>query len=325
MNNFLEKIKKINKKGDSQLILLSIIVSVVMWTFVTTSTNPSTNRTFRNIPVIIQNQDKLENAGYTIVSKDDIGSVTVRLTGSRDNIVSLNADDIQASINVMDAKEGINSLDVKIDKPSGIYLDYVDPNKINLNIQRIVQKTLPVNVVIADKLKDGKIVEVNEQKPKEIKIKGPESVINNVDRIEVNINEPEYLDGKIHNLNINVYDRKGKVIDGLDLDNKDVNLSFLVYETKKVKVDLRVRGQIANGYVETMRAISPENIIIKGQGELIKDIESISTKPVVLGNIKSSKYGEVQLDLPDGIEVYDGDDMINYKIEVTKIPEIKND
>lgn len=325
MNNFLEKIKKINKKGDSQLILLSIIVSVVMWTFVTTSTNPSTNRTFRNIPVIIQNQDKLENAGYTIVSKDDIGSVTVRLTGSRDNIVSLNADDIQASINVMDAKEGINSLDVKIDKPSGIYLDYVDPNKINLNIQRIVQKTLPVNVVIADKLKDGKIVEVNEQKPKEIKIKGPESVINNVDRIEVNVNEPEYLDGKIHNLNINVYDRKGKVIDGLDLDNKDVNLSFLVYETKKVKVDLRVRGQIANGYVETMRAISPENIIIKGQGQLIKDIESISTKPVVLGNIKSSKSGEVQLDLPDGIEVYDGDDMINYKIEVTKIPEIKND
>lgn len=325
MNNFLEKIKKINKKGDSQLILLSIIVSVVMWTFVTTSTNPSTNRTFRNIPVIIQNQDKLENAGYTIVSKDDIGSVTVRLTGSRDNIVSLNADDIQASINVMDAKEGINSLDVKIDKPSGIYLDYVDPNKINLNIQRIVQKTLPVNVVIADKLKDGKIVEVNEQKPKEIKIKGPESVINNVDRIEVNVNEPEYLDGKIHNLNINVYDRKGKAIDGLDLDNKDVNLSFLVYETKKVKVDLRVRGQIANGYVETMRAISPENIIIKGQGQLIKDIESISTKPVILGNIKTTKSGEVQLDLPDGIEVYDGDDMINYKIEVTKIPEIKND
>lgn len=325
MNNFLKKIKKLNKKGDSQLILLSIIVAVVMWTFVTTSTNPSTNRTFRNIPVIIQNQDKLERAGYTIVSKDDTASVTVRLTGSRDNIVSLKADDIQASVDVMNAKVGINSVDLKIDKPSGISLDYVDPNKINLNVQRLVQKTLPVNVVIADKLKDGKNVEINEQKPREIKIKGPESVINNVDRIEAHIDEPEYLDGKIHNLNINVYDRKGKVIEGLDLDYKDVNLSFLVYETKKVNVDLRVRGQIANGYVETMRAISPETIIIKGQGQLIKDIDSISTKPVILGNIKSSKTGEIQLDLPDGIEVYDGDDMINYKIEVTKIPEVKDD
>ena len=46
---------------------------------------------------------------------------------------------------------------------------------------------------------------------------------------------------------------------------------------------------------------------------------------MILGNIKTTKSGEVQLDLPDGIEVYDGDDMINYKIEVTKIPEIKND
>lgn len=325
MNKFLEKFKKMNGNSDKQLLILSIIVAIFMWAYVTTSTNPSTSRTFRNVPIIIQNQDKLEERGYTIVSKDDITSVNVRLTGSRDNIVNLKADDIQAAINVMDSRDGIKSVDVKIDTPSGISLESVDPSKVNLNIQRIIEKDMPVNVVIADKLKDGKIVEVNEQNPEVIKIKGPESAINQVDRIEAHIDDEEYLDGKIHNVNLQVLDKNGKVVEGVDLDYKDVNLSFLVYETKKVKVDLKVRGEVANGYVETLRAVSPDTVIIKGPGQLIRDIEEISTQTIIAGYIRSSKSGEVKLDLPEGVKVYDGDDSVNYKIEVQKIPNTNRD
>ncbi|WP_299034456.1 YbbR-like domain-containing protein [uncultured Anaerococcus sp.] len=325
MNKFLEKFKKINGNSDKQLLILSIIVAIFMWAYVTTSTNPSTSRTFRNVPIIIQNQDKLEERGYTIVSKDDITSVNVRLTGSRDNIVNLKADDIQAAINVMDSRDGIKSVDVKTDTPSGISLEWVDPSKVNLNIQRIIEKDMPVNVVIADKLKDGKIVEVNEQNPEVIKIKGPESAINQVDRIEAHIDDEEYLDGKIHNVNLEVLDKNGKVVEGVDLDYKDVNLSFLVYETKTVKVDLKVRGEVANGYAETLRAVSPDTVIIKGPGQLIRDIEEISTQTIIAGYIRSSKSGEVKLDLPEGVKVYDGDDIVNYKIEVQKIPNTNRD
>lgn len=325
MNKFLEKFKKINGNSDKQLLILSIIVAIFMWAYVTTSTNPSTSRTFRNVPIIIQNQDKLEERGYTIVSKDDITSVNVRLTGSRDNIVNLKADDIQAAINVMDSRDGIKSVDVKTDTPSGISLEWVDPSKVNLNIQRIIEKDMPVNVVIADKLKDGKIVEVNEQNPEVIKIKGPESAINQVDRIEAHIDDEEYLDGKIHNVNLEVLDKNGKVVEGVDLDYKDVNLSFLVYETKTVKVDLKVRGEVGNGYAETLRAVSPDTVIIKGPGQLIRDIEEISTQTIIAGYIRSSKSGEVKLDLPEGVKVYDGDDIVNYKIEVQKIPNTNRD
>lgn len=321
MNKLLERLKQLNKKGDKQLIVLSIIVAIVMWTFVTTSTNPSTNRTFRNIPLIIQNQDKLEDSGYTIMSKDEANSVTVRLTGSRDKIVGLNQNDIQASINVMDAREGINSLNVKIDTPTGIYVDSVDPRQINLNIQRIVTKSLPVNIVIKDQLKDSKIVEVNEQNPKQITIKGAESVVNKVDRIEARIDDVDYLDGKIHNIPIKVFDKAGKSIEDIELDAKDVNISFLVYETKKVDVELKTKGKIAEGYVETLSAISPDSIVIKGPGSIIKHIDAIKTLPINITNLKTSKNGEVKLLLPEGVEVYDGENIINYRIEVQKIPD----
>lgn len=325
MNKFIEKLKKFKIKGDKQLIILSIVVAIFMWTYVTSSTNPSTNRSFRNIPIIIQNQDKLEDRGYTIVSKDDISVANVKLTGSRDDILSLKPEDIQASINVSDAKEGIKSVDVKVDTPTGIYVDSTDPAKVNLNIQRIIEKTMPVNVVISDKLKDGRIVEVNEQEPKEIKIKGPESVINQVDRIEAHIDDPEYLDGKIHNVNLMVLDKEGKNVDGASLDFKDVNLSFLVYETKKVKVELKVRGEVAAGFIETLRAVSPDTVVIKGPGQVIRDIESIPTQTLIAGAIRSSKAGEVKLDLPEGVNVYDGDDTVNYRIDVQRIPKATRD
>lgn len=318
MNSFLEKLKKFDDKSDNKLIILSIIVAVVMWTFVTTSTNPTANRTFRNLPLIIQNQDKLEDNGYTIVSKDEASTVSVRLTGSRNNLIELDQSDIQASINVANVKEGINSLDVNIDTPTGIYVDHIDPKSINLNIQRIITKSMPVNIVIDDKLKDGKLVEVNEQRPKEIEISGPESIINKVDRIEAHINDAEYLDGKIHNVNVSVLDKSGKPVEGVNLDHKDINLSFLVYETKKVKVELKVRGDLAEGYEASLKNLRPDQIVIKGQGQSLKNISKISTFPVNVSNIKASKSGEVKLDLPDGVEVYDGEDVINYRIDVSK-------
>ena len=325
MNSFLEKLKKFDDKSDNKLIILSIIVAVVMWTFVTTSTNPTANRTFRNVPLIIQNQDKLEDNGYTIVSKDEASTVSVKLTGSRNNLIGLDQTDIQASINVAHVKEGINSLDVNIDTPTGIYVDHVDPKSVKLNIQRIVSKSMPVNIVIDDKLKDGKLVELNEQRPKEIKISGPESIINKVDRIEAHIDDAEYLDGKIHNVNINVLDKGGKPVEGVDLDHKDINLSFLVYETKKLKVELKVRGEVEEGYQATLKNLSPDQIVVKGQGQSLKNVTKISTFPVNLANIKASKSGEVNLDLPEGVEVYDGDPVINYKIEVTKKDNSENE
>lgn len=320
MSRFLDKLKQINKKGDKNLIILSVIVAIIMWTFVTTSTNPSTSRTFRNIPIIIQNQDRLEEKGYTIMSKDEISNVTVRLTGSRDNIVNLDTGDIQARIDVLDAREGIKSVGVRVDAPTGIYVESVDPESINLNIQRIIEKTMPVNIVIDDKLKDSRIVEVNEKKPREVKIRGPESVVNKVDRVEAYIDEARYLDGKIHSVPLMVYDKDSEIVEGAELDYEDVNLSFLVYETKKVPIDFNTRGEIEDGYVEVSRSLSPDTVVIKGQSQIIKEVDKVETYPVNIGKLKNSRSGEVKLNLPEGVKVYDGEDMVNYKIEVEKKP-----
>lgn len=306
------------KRNDMQLIILSVLLAVVMWAFVVTSTNPSVNRTFRNVPILVQNNDKLENKGYTIIGIDEVNDVNIKLEGSRDKMVNLKESDVQASIDVMNVREGIQSVRVRVDTPSGVNLAGVDPAEININVQKIITKKFPVNLVIKDSLKDGKSVEVKEQSLKEITVKGPASEVNKIDRVEVNINDPGYLDGKMHNIDIHILGKDGKEVVNVERSDTDVNVSFTVTETKRVKINLKTYGEVADGYEVKSTMVSPDDLVLKGNGQVLKTIDNVDTYPVNISNIKTDKEGDIRLNLPEGVSLYDGENPVNFKIVVGK-------
>lgn len=309
------------KNSDTKLKILSVLLAIFMWTFVINSTNPTVNKTFRNIPVVIKNQDGLEKSGYVIIDNDQTYTTNIKLKGTRERLVGLKPTNIYASIDIANLSEGVQSLEIKVDTPSGISVEELEPEDITLNIQKVIEKTLPVNPVINDKIKDGRIADVNEITPANITVKGPASLINKVDRAEVRIDDMSLLDGKIHNVPIKVLDRSGKVIEDINISHDDINISFIVYETKKVPIKVATTGFIDSNYMEISREVSPDTIVIKGKESLIRDVEEINTKPININRLRGTVSGEVKLDLPEGIEVYNGEGLINYRIEIERKPE----
>lgn len=312
-------------KNDNKLKILSVLVAIFMWTFVTNSTNPNVNKIFRGIPVVIKNQDDLEKSGYTIIGDVDNFTTTVKLKGSREKLLDLKTDNIFAFVDIADLTEGVHTLGVKVDTPAGVSVEEIDPNQVNLNIQKVLEKKLPVNYVISDQIKDGRIVELNEIKPKEITVKGPASSINKVDRAEIRIDDANLLDGKVHNISINVLDRSGKAIENLNVSDDDANISFRVFETKRVPVEIDAIGSIKSSYEIISATVAPDSVVLKGPESIIKEIESVHTQPINFNNLRSNSNGEVKLKIPESVEVYDGDDVVNYKIEIQKKPDSKND
>lgn len=312
------------KNNDNKLKILSVIVAIFMWTYVINSTNPTVNKVFRSIPVVIKNQEKLEESGYIIVGGDQNFTTTIKLKGTRERIIGLKAENIYASVDISHLREGIQSLAINVDTPSGVSVENSDPNQINLNIQKLITKKLPVNLIYSDNIKDGRIVEVNELKPKEITVKGPAGLVNKVDRCEVRVDDLNLLDGKVHNLNLQVVDRSGKVIEDVKRSDDDVNISFRVYETKKVNIKLNTFGVVNSLYEEVSRSINPESIVIKAPESVIKETDEILTKPININGLRYNATGEVELDLPESVEIYNGENKINYKIEMRKIPSLKD-
>lgn len=294
-----------------------------MWTFVINSTNPSVNKVFRNVPVVIRNQDELEKSGYTLIGSDEKHMANIKLKGTRERLINLKAENVYAYVDISDVREGVQSIKIDVDTPQGVTVDEIEPGQVNLNIQKVLEKTLPVNEIIDDSIKDGRIVEVNEMSPAKVTVKGPASVINNVDRVEAKISEERLLDGKIHNVGLKVMGKNGNPIENIDISHDDINISFRVFETKTVKVSMYTAGTVDRNYREVSRTVTPETIVIKGPESVIRDIEEVKTKVININNIRESITGEIKLNLPESVEVYNGENSIIYQIEIERKPQPK--
>lgn len=161
-------------------------------------------------------------------------------------------------------------------------------------------------------------MDINEQSIEEVTVKGPVSEINKIDRVEVNIDEESYLDGKIHNLDIHILDKDGKEVTGIEKSNDDINISFRTEETKRVPIKISYYGEPAVGFEIKNISLAQKDCVIKGDSGSLKSVEEIETYPVNITELKSEKNGEIKLNLPDGVSLYDGKDPVSYKIEVDK-------
>ncbi len=307
-----------NNKNDRKLIVLSILVAVIMWAFVMTSTNPSLSKTIRNVPLTIKNQEVMQKDGYALVGKDEVASVNVKVEGSRSDLVSLSAEDLVASIDLGVPTEGIKTLNVNVDVPSGIRIEKVSPSNINLKMEKIVKKDLTVDIKISDRLKESKIINVSEQSTKKITVSGLRNYVDKVDKIVLNINEEEYLDGKIHDIGVKPVDKDGKTVENVDLSQNDVSISFDVLQSKEVGVELNYDNLPKNMQIEESK-ISPNKVIVKGEKSIVDKISAIKTREIDLSNLKNDEFEQrVELEIPQAVELNEGDYFVNVYVKLGK-------
>lgn len=307
-----------NNKNDRKLIVLSILVAVIMWAFIMTSTNPSLSKTIRNVPLTIKNQEVMQKDGYALVGKDEVASVNVKVEGSRSDLASLSAEDLVASIDLGVPTEGIKTLNVNVDVPSGIRIEKVSPSNINLKMEKIVKKDLTVDIKISDRLKESKIINVSEQSTKKITVSGLRNYVDKVDKIVLNINEEEYLDGKIHDIGVKPVDKDGKTVENVDLSQNDVSISFDVLQSKEVGVELNYDNLPKNMQIEESK-ISPNKVIVKGEKSIVDKISAIKTREIDLSNLKNDEFEQrVELEIPQAVELNEGDYFVNVYVKLGK-------
>ena len=102
-------------------IIFSILVSVILWGYVTTVEEQEGTMTYYGVDVTFYGEDALrESRGYIITDVSST-SVNVTLRGSRSVLASLGADDLQAVIDVSTVNRvGSAEKQVTINYPSNV-------------------------------------------------------------------------------------------------------------------------------------------------------------------------------------------------------------
>lgn len=117
-----------------------------------------------------------------------------------------------------------------------------------------------------------------------LKISGPSSVVNQIDRAAATIN----VDGMSKDVTDNVipvlYDTEGNVIDTtkLELSISSVSITAKILSTKDVSLEFLTRGTVEEGFVVTGIEYKPETVRVKGEPAVLNPINKITIPEEVL-------------------------------------------
>jgi len=109
-----------------------------------------------------------------IISASD-SNVKLLISGARPLIKSINPEQINVKLNLSQSVIGINSIAVTRENillPPGILLKKIDPPQLDVTLDTMIEKELPIQPHWTGKLPKGLIMETANAEPKTIRVKG---------------------------------------------------------------------------------------------------------------------------------------------------------
>ena len=135
-------------------VLLSAVVAFGLWLYVITVVSPESEKTYYDIPVVLQNKNILTERGLILVS--DEPNVTLALKSDRTILNDLNESNINVIINLANIeKPGTHSLTYSISYPGNIPHNEVtvmssSTDLITVRVENRIRKTVPVVLDFGD-------------------------------------------------------------------------------------------------------------------------------------------------------------------------------
>jgi len=158
--------------------LLSLAFALVLWFFVMGERKLEVGYT---VPL------ELKNVPVGMMVANEVPSlIDVRLSGPRTLLMNLGPKDISISVDLADLKPGLTSfkrLEERLNIPSGVKVTRLSPSFIDVKLERIREKTVPLKVVFSGIPAEGFQVGSIRLKPDQVTVEGAESEIKDITEV----------------------------------------------------------------------------------------------------------------------------------------------
>lgn len=301
-------------KKNWKLKLISLIIAILMWSYIISNTNPTVKVRLNDIQIVYQNQDSLLKSDLILDSKVK-KTVDISVSGQRNRILNLTNQHIKVTANLENLQEGIHNLKLNYTLPDGItLLDY--PNTLDINIEKIISKNFKVDVINSGKIPQSIILESKKASPSNVTVKGPRSIIDRITKLITELSLEDLKENSVVNKEVKALDNKGQVVDGVTYGQNFVNINALVYTQKEVPIKTVLVGELPNEYKLVSSVLNRSSVFIKGPESVVNKVKSIKTNEINISNINKSKKVEVHLSLPSDVFLVDDDAKYTVDFEV---------
>ncbi|WP_052464907.1 CdaR family protein [Geoalkalibacter subterraneus] len=169
------------------LKIVSLVFALVLWFFVIGERRVEVGYT---VPLELVNVPE-----GLMVANEVPNLVDIRLNGPRTLLMNLSPADISISVDLTDLKPGLTSfkrLEERLNIPSGLKVTRLSPSFVDVKLERIRGKKVPVEVVLRGEPAEGYTLAGYDIVPQKVVIEGAESEIKDVSQV---LTEPVDIEG----------------------------------------------------------------------------------------------------------------------------------
>lgn len=292
-------------------MLLSLLAAVILWTYVVTTVSPNSKATITRIPVVFEGESwLLENRNLMITDGLD-ATVELEVSGNRSDLAKLNSSNITLKVDLTKVYEtGTTNLTYTTNFPSdvpygSITVERRQPAGVTLQVEKRLTREIPVNVVFTGSVPEGFIADTENitlDYPV-INIKGPASVVEQIDQAKVEVDLEERTESLSENYRYTLCDMEGNApdVEQIVTDVPEVHLDVKIQRFQEVPLNLNVvyGGGVSEGY--TRYAVKPLSIRVSGSEAVLEDLKEIVLGTVNFAELTENTQMTFPINLPEGV------------------------
>lgn len=289
--------------------IISLVMALLLWLWVTnqnqTTQGVNGDQTL-TIPLVLRNQPS------NIIVMTKLPPVRVRLQGNNPNI---NVKDLFAYVDLTGSTPGEHSYNIQMDPQPQIKVLDLQPANLNLQLDSVQEKVMPVQVNITGSQAEGFETGNPIVRPASVNVRGPGSILNVLNKaiVEISINgATETIQASSPIL---FRDKNGKPVYGPD-PSMDVLSAFPSsvdvvipvqpkgLSSKDIPLKVITKGTPAQGMIVRSMIPTPSSVQVFGQPAALKGFDSLNIGPVDVTNLSEDKIFPISSDkvaLPSGV------------------------
>ncbi len=302
--------------------LLSVIIAFIIWVLVVNIDDYIVTKTIAKVPIEVINEDAITDIGK-VYELDDDAYVDVVVKGPRSTVETMSSADIDAYIDLQ-LLSATDATQVFVSPRKGLQRNKVTvtPTKtqIKVKLEELVEESLNITVNISGTPADGYAVISKSTTPNIITVSGAKSAVAKIKSAQVTVN----MDGA-------TADVKGKITpillgdDGEMINAKSVSISesevettVTVGKTKTVPVKVETFGTVKEGYTVLGVEYQPDEMLIAGDAEALKNVTEILIKDININGVASNYETNVLVNdyLPEGVKTVEDNAEIMITVSV---------
>lgn len=319
--------KKVSKLFNNNIFwaVISLVAALAIWLYMTATQEEEIDVTLSGVQVVFAGEEDLQATRGLVITDVSTRTVDVTVRGTRLNIGSLAASDVQAVIDV----SRFNSTSNSTQSYNLVYPDGVDasavrvvrssPSTISFQVTRMDDKIVPVDAAFTGSVADGYMLGDIEYEPRSITVSGPQSVLETIDRVYVEVELMDLDATRTVEAPFTLRDADGNEIakDGLEFDFDTVTVTIPISKVKDVPIYVNLIEGAGATRENTSIKLSESSITIAGDAATVDGINRIEVGPVDLTSFELTYEGTLDVVLPNGVENISGIEEVDVSLEVT--------